>query len=397
MKHLHHAIWAAVAAGAFYVGSSSSPDHQASSGNSRDSSAPSTLPLSGRTNPSPENGARHSSENPLSSRNHDIASLLGSTHLSDEDIALLGEEFRTAKGPIARRLAFSELLKGMTPENAKLMREQIDHLPQDSPEFREFHYAWGALAGQEAVLNGADTPKRDMAATLAGWASADPDNALAYFNSLTPEVQNGGNHMKWGAVFGLADANPDLAAEFATVRHANGDKDAGKMIHITAGAILQNGNLETAKEWAQNVPGGPLKGEATSKVAEEISKNNPKEALSWAQTLAEGDSKNRAIGSTFSNWAGQDPEAAAHQISSLSGAEKDAATYGYATRVVHDDPAVGIEWASTISDENARNSALLNTGRTFFEKNPEAAAAWLPQSGLSPELQQKISPSKRAF
>ena len=193
---------------------------------------------------------------------------------------------------------------------------------------------------------------------------------------------------------GLADADPNLAAQFAADRHAGGDKDAGRMIHIAAGAIFRSGDPEAAKDWARNVPEGPLQGEATARVANEISKQDPQEAISWAQTLPDGDSNNRAIGSSFSTWAGKDPEAAAAQISNLSGPEKDAATYGYATRVVHDDPAVGIEWASTISDENSRHRALVDTGRTFFRKDPEAAAQWLPNSGLPADLQAKITGAK---
>ncbi|MGC6467487.1 MAG: hypothetical protein ACON5N_18050 [Akkermansiaceae bacterium] len=392
-NHLHHLIWAAVAAGAFFVGSRSDSAKADSSASSSRGSSGNAPPLSSRQSAttSPDNS---NTSGVSSTRQDGTLRSLSSVNLSEQDIARLGEEFRSAKGPIARRLAFSELLKGMTPENAKLMREQIAHMPQDSPEFREFHYAWGSMAGEEAVLHGKDTPKRDMAATLAGWASSNPDAAIAYFDTLSPEEQNGGTHMKWGAAFGLADADPNLAAQFAADRHADGDKDAGRMIHIAAGAVFRGGDPEAAKDWARNVPEGPLQGEATARVANEISKQDPQEAISWAQTLPDGDSKNRAIGSSFSTWAGKDPEAAAAQISTLSGPEKDAATYGYATRVAHDDPAVGVEWASTISDENSRHGALVDTGRTFFRKNPEAASQWLPNSGLPADVQAKITSAK---
>ena len=77
------------------------------------------------------------------------------------------------------------MLKQLTPDNARQLREQIAHMSQDSAEFREFHYAWGAIAGDEAILHGKDTPKRDMAASLAGWASEDPQSAMAYFDNLS--------------------------------------------------------------------------------------------------------------------------------------------------------------------------------------------------------------------
>ncbi len=109
-----------------------------------------------------------------------------SIHLSEREIELLGEKFRSSN-PIERRLAFSELLEGLTAENALLVREQIEHLSDKSPEYREFHYAWGAIGGVDAVLFGADTPGDDMAPTLSGWASTDPLGARAWLETLDME------------------------------------------------------------------------------------------------------------------------------------------------------------------------------------------------------------------
>ncbi|NIP93846.1 MAG: hypothetical protein GWO24_10485, partial [Akkermansiaceae bacterium] len=108
----------------------------------------------------------------------------GGLRLSESEVQALGERFRTAASPIERRLAFSRLLEGLTPENAALLRKQIEHLPAHSAEFREFHYAWGAVAGEDAVMFGADTPKPDMAPALAGWAGANPRAAIQWFQNL---------------------------------------------------------------------------------------------------------------------------------------------------------------------------------------------------------------------
>ena len=60
--------------------------------------------------------------------------------------------------------------------------------------------------------------------------------------------------MKWGAAFGLADANPQLAAEFAIERFQNGDKEASKMIHIAASAALRSGDREEITSFLAAVP-----------------------------------------------------------------------------------------------------------------------------------------------
>ena len=59
----------------------------------------------------------------------------------------------------------------------------MERLPAESAEFREFHFAWGKIAGTVAVLFGADTEMADMSPALAGWASADPAAALLALQS----------------------------------------------------------------------------------------------------------------------------------------------------------------------------------------------------------------------
>ncbi|MFT6179053.1 MAG: hypothetical protein ACJAQT_001574 [Akkermansiaceae bacterium] len=385
-----HLIWALVAMTAFIIGSRVT---QADDDGTNSSSPPSPSQLSTRqfsTDGSPEQGG------PTGTKSSSLrsSSQSPSTSFTDADITELGEVFRMAKGPIERRLAFSEMLKNLTPENARLMREQIAHLPQDSAEFREFHYAWGAIAGQEAITHGKDTPKRDMAASLAGWAASDPTSALAYFNQLSPEEQSSGTHLKWGAAFGLADVDPQLAAAFALERFQNGDKEAPKMIHIAASAILRSGDREEATDWAANIPEGTLQNQAFERLAGEYAKEDPASTVEWAVDLPEGEGKNHAIGTSFHHWAGRSPEEAAAAIASVPAADRDAATYGYATRVVHDDPAIGVEWATSISDPEARGSALVDTGRIFYRKDREAAQEWLATANLPEESVQKITGGK---
>lgn len=386
---IHHLIWALIAIAAFRVGSVVTSSEQ--SANSDPDKATSSR-LSSRQTADPDSPANSKSSRAKSSRS--ATSPGEATILSETDITELGEELRTAKGPIARRLVFAEILKNLTPENARLMREQIAHLPQDSSEFREFHYAWGSMAGQEAVTHGADTPKRDMAASLAGWASADPSAAMAYFNSLSPEAQSNGTHMKWGAAFGLADADPRLALEFATERMNNGDKEASKMVHIATGAVLRSGDREELTAFLAETPEGEPTIQAHQHAARELAKTDPAGTVEWAQNLPEGDGRNHALGSSFHIWAGRSPEEAAKAISSVPADQRDAATYGYATRVVHDDPAVGVEWAANIQNPDARGRALVDTGRVFFRRAPNAAREWLATANLPEESVQKITGGK---
>jgi hypothetical protein len=310
--------------------------------------------------------------------------------ISENQIIQLGIDLKSASGPLERREIFNQILANLTPENAKLMREQIVHLDTDSSEFRDFHYQWGALAGEEAVLNGAETRERDMATTLSGWASADPDGALAYFNSLDANQQNRSD-LKWGAITGLTRVDPNLAVSFAMERMEGGDRDATRLMDRVAREVIRSGDPADAANWATTVPAGAMQDAAIRRVAEEYAEQDPVGAVGWASTLPAGDGRNRAMRESFSEWAREDPQAAANRLSSLPDSpERDSAAYGYATRVAWEDPVAGIEWANTIADERTRTRALMDTGRAYFRRDVNAAREWLSNSGLNAEQQRQV-------
>ena len=315
--------------------------------------------------------------------------------LSDQDIAALGETFRKSPNPIERRLAFSRLLEALTPENALLMREQIAELPADSAEFREFHYAWGAIAGAEAVMHGAETDKQDMAATLAGWAGADPDAATRWFQSLEQDSDKSGankNNLAAGMVHGLSNADPELATRFILDLAAAGDGKATWMIGIVTGKVLGAEGPAGAAAWAQGLPPGSVKAEAVNQIARDYARNDPQAAVSWLVSLPTGGDTSRGMQSAFSTWAERDPGSAGQYLNQMPpSAGRDWAVSGYAPRVAHEDPASGIEWVGAINDPGVREQTLLRTAQVFYHHgDKQAVREWLPNSGLSPEAQKQV-------
>ena len=390
-SHLVHLFWALVAVAAFAIGSknsnsSASDDSSVNEGGERGNGSS----LSSRSNrgDSKDGGKARSVTR---SRGTSATGESEFANLSESQIVQLGIDLKAAKTPLERRELFTQILANLTPENAKLMREQITHLDSNSSEFRDFHYQWGAIAGEEAVLNGAETPERDMATTLAGWAASNPDAALAYFNGLEPDAQNGSG-MKWGAVYGLIDADPNLAVRFAMDRQQAGDKEASRLMDLVTRQVIKKGDPAEAANWATALPSGEMQDAAIRRVAEEYAEDDPVAAVDWANTLPQGNGKNRAMRESFSEWARDNPQAAADRLGSMSASpERDSATYGYATRVAWENPAAAVEWANTISDEGTRANALMETGRAYFRKDPEAAKQWLSNSGLNAEQQKRVT------
>lgn len=146
------AAWITLAAGTFALGWILKPDpDDARSGDPGNSVLSAISQTSSSSRASGHHSATTATTPPLSTAGNSTAP----AELTKAGITALGEELRTARDPLARREAFAKLLAGLTVDNALEIRAQIDHLTADTPEFRDFHFAWGKIAGQDAVIHGA--------------------------------------------------------------------------------------------------------------------------------------------------------------------------------------------------------------------------------------------------
>jgi hypothetical protein len=302
------------------------------------------------------------------------------------------------------------MLEALTAENALIMREQIADMPADSPEFREFHYAWGAVAGATAVLFGAETAKSDMAPAIAGWAGADPSAAVDWFqnldmqsnpaiskllaeNNTSPEdLQDLRKHLAAGMVHGLSDADPFAASDFVLGLSANSDGKADWMMGIVTDKMLHANGPDEAASWAQDLPEGTMRAGALDKVARHYANRDPAAAVAWLESIPATGDTSRGLRAAFSTWAHKDPEPAGAYIDQMAPSkERDMAISGYAPSITYKDPAAAIELADTIDDPAVREQVLIRSSQIYYHRvDKEAAAAWLPNSGLSPEAQQQV-------
>ena len=358
--------------------------------------------------------------------------------LSEADIDELGQTFRKSSDPVAQRLAFSKLIQGLNADNALLIREQIEHKDHRSAEFQEFHYAWGAVAGVDAVIFGVDTEEDDMKPALAGWAGASPQEAMAWIEGLDMandarfdpllkerklEVAGLRHHLMSGIVDGLADADPQQAAMFVERMVAEGQADPGHM-HIVTGEVLRAAEspLE-ASSWAEGLPEGRMRNEALGRVADHFAERKPAEAAQWAQGFAGQPGTERIFWEVGANWAGRDPQAALEWVNDLPEGQsqqigmrgslnswarrdptaageylqemapsplRDAAIAGYSTHVVWEDPTAAMSWAESIAAPERRQEAMVEVARSWQRKGGQGLPEWLDGSGLSAEIQENI-------
>lgn len=427
-KHLATASWLVLCLATFGMGWMFKPVPESSESAAARSST--TSGKSSRGDFSPRSGEQDSSRAPIGSKAAEagVPGVLpgASRPLSSAAIEELGGKFRATLDPIDRRTAFLKLLDGMTVDNARKIREQIAHLSSEDPAFRDFHYAWGKIGGVEAIMNGAETRKRDMTATLSGWASADPAAAKAWFESLEDQGKESlasQAYLRAGLVSGLADADPHMAAQFVLGMTTADNELARHMLGIVTGKFLQSEGPVAAAAWADSLPQGEIRSSAMSRIARDYVSNDPAAAAAWAagysgepegnrvidqvgshwayrdpnaavewlESLPPSEGRSEGLNSAFSSWAGRNPEEAGNHINQMpQSTERDHAISGYATRMVYENPSAALAWADAVSDPAFREQTLIRTGQIYYRRDPNAAREWLANSGLSPESQQRV-------
>jgi hypothetical protein len=330
--------------------------------------------------------------------------------------------------PITRRLAFSRLLEALTPENAEAIRTQLVTLGADGDQWRDFHYSWGAISGKAAFDHAAKSEEQDLAATMTGWAAANPGEALAMLSNLPEEIQGQRDELTAGIVTGLAHRDAAMATELVLRLGQEGDARADNLMEIVAKEALRTQGAEQASLWAESLPDGPLKGSAIVQLAESYARKNPRAAAQWVGRFADKDYASNAIEQIGGSWAESDPVAAVGWLESLpagsgqkaglsrafgdwedrdpaaagdyllampKSAMRDSAISGFAMGYAWQNPELAIAWAQDIQDPAIRQSSLTRAGQAYFRRDPNGARAWMENSGLPAETLQQIVNGRR--
>jgi hypothetical protein len=427
-----HGAWLGISAIAFVIGFKFFPSANETISNSKSTSQ---REISEGNNGADKVAGGLSGKKEVAKSSLDTKSQDALNQLSELDIETLGQKLQSSTNPIDRRLAFSQLLEGLTAENALLIRDQIKGFDPNSAEFKEFHYAWGAVGGTEAIMFGVDTVEPDMQPALSGWASSDPQKAIAWFEALDMEndssfdpllkdrkmkAEDLRNHLMGGLVQGLSNSDPDLAIDYVKEVLDSGNRAAYGLMHAPISAMIQSSEPLDAAQWASQLEEGPIRNTAMSRTADNYAKKDfeaakewaesigsndgvervidpvtrnwasrdPESALEWVSTLPEGNAQHSGTAAALSQWAGKDPTAASDYLAEMSDSPmRNAAISGFSNRLVWENPQAAMTWASTISgNEQLRNDVMSRVGKSWQRKDPKGASAWSAENpGVIPE------------
>lgn len=376
-----------------------------------------------------DRASRTSNRPKVGSDESNRSALFGGIASASGNLSLLAEQALRDPNPIKRRLAFSRLLEALTPENAESIRTQLVSLGASDDQWRDFHYSWGAISGKAAYEHAIKSAEPDLAATMTGWAAANPGEALAALNNLPQELQGQRDEFTASVVSGIAHHDPNMATDLVLRLGQEGNGSAGELMKIVAKETLLTKGLEQASQWAESLPDGPLKGTAMGRIAESYANKDPKAAAQWAQRFASNDYASQTIeviggqwaesdplaavswleglppgsgqtsglSSAFNDWEDSDPAAAGEYLLAMpQSAKRDSAISGFAMGYAWQNPQLAITWAQDISDPALRETSLIRSGQAFFRRDPDGARAWLETSGLPADVQQQvITPRER--
>jgi hypothetical protein len=352
-----------------------------------------------------------------------VGQLFGAGKITGGGLNALIQQALRDRNPITRRLAFAKLLESLDPANAAAVRQQLVELGADKDQWQDFHYSWGAIDGKAAFASAAKSPEADMAATMTGWAAANPAEALALLDNLPEEMRGQRDELMASVVAGLSHNDPTNATGFVLRQGQAGNDRAGNLMEIVANETVRSQGPEAASRWTEALPNGPLKGNAMSLVAEAYVRRDPEAAARWAGRYASEDYAARSVEQVGARWAESDPLAAVGWLESLPPGngqiqglrtafgdwedkdpvaagdylfamaktpQRDSAISGFATGYAWQDPQTAIAWAQDISDPALRQSSLTRVGQAFYRRDPNGALAWLETSGLPAETRQQI-------
>ncbi len=368
-------------------------------------------------------------------------------------------EVLSRPGQTDRLQGMLDLYDQMKPEDFAAEAERLRNLPGAERFIGAFllYSKWGEedpIAAMEYSNKLGMMGMMVRPIVLQGWAGADPQGAVGYFDSNKSEfamMSRFGGSSPAGSIAGeWARQDPDAAMAWAKTLEGRERSDANSSIFRnlavtdpTRAASLAAGletseeraaanseiarswagkDWDSSQEWIKSLPldeqaaaqsdairglaqtdpmrasqevlslqAGESRERAITEVAENMAMQDPKQAASWVMENGSQESQTEAIGDIMRSWAATDQQAARSFIDQQpQGDLRDRATSSYVT-TSNEAPVDRLKLAETISDERTRERAVARTAGQWMREEPEAAKEWIQGSdSLSDGMKERL-------
>lgn len=350
--------------------------------------------------------------------------------MSPRDMKIALQQALDDPDPITRAQVFADLLANLNAENVESVLEVYQNMPmgfENMQEYRLLLYAWGRFDAPAAI---AYVNERDMGmrgrfvatGALEGWASYDPQAAIKWINEQ--DDQRAASIYNFGVVRGWASHDVAGAAEYVTSLDEGWEK--GRMVGMLTSQFLKEG-FPAARQWAETLDDDSLKASAFRNLSRQQGREEPAEVAAWLkehagqeysdgsfeelgenwgrrdpaaaiayfEDLPAGEGRRQGMLEVVEEWSRSEPEAVGNWLNEKSQSdtpfpELDEAMGEFAREVSRDKPADAMQWAIAIQDQELKDSTITRVGQNWMRQDEEAVKAWLPESGLSEDVQKAI-------
>ena len=396
---LINCLWAAVAAGAFFIGQKDKVSKSIEKNNLPNSTSDTTANRSFNSNSSNRPGKSGAPERSQSTVKNSL----------DPNL-VIGTAESKLKGalndfdPIRRNATISQMLLELTPANAPEMLVAFENSPggrENDRHFNDFLYAWARVSGEDALKYAMDpeSPRRtrgDEMTAISGWAAADPNSAMSYVENV--ENQETRQWMHLGVTKEMIKNDLDGAIAYSEKNVKS--RARGEQMERIADALLEQRGEQGIIDWINSIDHTTKENEmlsykthALKQSVERIARNDREKAIQfiadnaqepfvdsdtlertsryvsrtsiadevqWLADLPEGIKGQRhALGERFEEFIKEDFAGAGEWLAGQTlGPAYDEAIQDYAMSAAKDNPEAALAWVDRISDERLRNYTL---------------------------------------
>lgn len=223
-----------------------------------------------------------------------------------------------------------------------------------------------------ATVPGGSARMNALRAVADVWAARDAEAVLAWGEKFTDSADR--TIAMEAALAGLARQSPQRA--IALAQEKLGGASLQQAILAFVPRLIESDPVVAAQVVAA-LPSGETKMLVAAEVARTVGVTAPRQALTWADALADAAARQVARRAALEAWALNDPVSASLYVAAMP---TDAAQVAAAEQVARvlggKSPAQAVAWVQTLPSVDARQAAAIYTASSWAQSDPSGAAHW---------------------
>ena len=228
-----------------------------------------------------------------------------------------------------------------------------------------------------------------------GWEASGQDGLEEFLSALPAGSAAGGRVIEAFTRGKVARGTPEAAMAWAESLPGRDDDNPLSSFKVDVigrvAEVLVESEPEKAAAWVARVRGDSARVLLLMRVGMRWAKKDGAAAMRWLSTLPSNRDLPTAIQETYRSWYLKDPKAAGDWIRAATLEPwLDPAVATYALQRSPDDINESIEWANRVVDPHRREATLEKIAMVWISTAPDDARAWMARAPIQDETRQRV-------